>query len=110
MSLLLDTVVLSTPSLGSSQRGSSSNSFSRGEYFYSIFPETINAELLRNLDLAVLELMKSSVDNPKMVMIMLLCNFFCLNIMLIISCHINEIVHKHKARFLSGRLKAFANI
>ncbi|XP_040828526.1 DNA-dependent protein kinase catalytic subunit [Ochotona curzoniae] len=67
VSLLLDTVVLSTPSLGSSQRGSSSNSFSRGEYFYSIFPETINAELLRNLDLAVLELMKSSVDNPKMV-------------------------------------------
>lgn len=43
-------------------------SFSHGEYFYSLFSETINTELLKNLDLTVLELMKSSVDNPKMVM------------------------------------------
>ncbi|XP_062044500.1 DNA-dependent protein kinase catalytic subunit isoform X2 [Lepus europaeus] len=66
VSLLLDTAVLSVPSLGSSSR-SSSSSFSRGEYFYSVFSETINTELLKSLDLAVLELMKSSVDNPKMV-------------------------------------------
>ncbi|XP_062935178.1 DNA-dependent protein kinase catalytic subunit [Cynocephalus volans] len=65
VSLLLNTAVLSVPSLGSSQR--SIISFTHGEYFYSLFSETINTELLKNLDLAVLELMKSSVDNPKMV-------------------------------------------
>ncbi|XP_053414339.1 DNA-dependent protein kinase catalytic subunit [Nycticebus coucang] len=65
VSLLLDPAVLSVPSTGSSSR--SIISFSHGEYFYSLFSETINTELLENLDLAVLELMKSSVDNPKMV-------------------------------------------
>uniref|UniRef100_A0A2K6EWI3 DNA-dependent protein kinase catalytic subunit n=1 Tax=Propithecus coquereli TaxID=379532 RepID=A0A2K6EWI3_PROCO len=65
VSLLLNSAVLSTPSSGSSQRGIVS--FSHGEYFYSLFSETINTELLKNLDLAVLELVKSSVDNPKMV-------------------------------------------
>ncbi|KAM7075469.1 DNA-dependent protein kinase catalytic subunit isoform 1-T1 [Molossus nigricans] len=65
VSLLLDTAVLSMPS----SRGSQKNivSFYHGEYFYSLFSETVNTELLKNLDLAVLELMKSSVDNPKMV-------------------------------------------
>uniref|UniRef100_A0A8C5VNI8 DNA-dependent protein kinase catalytic subunit n=1 Tax=Microcebus murinus TaxID=30608 RepID=A0A8C5VNI8_MICMU len=65
VSLLLNSAVVSTPSSGSSQRGFVS--FFHGEYFYSLFSETINTELLKNLDLAVLELMKSSVDNPKMV-------------------------------------------
>ncbi|XP_016054399.1 PREDICTED: DNA-dependent protein kinase catalytic subunit [Miniopterus natalensis] len=63
--LLLDTAVLSVPSSGGSQR--SIVSFYHGEYFYSLFPETVNAELLKNPDLTVLELMKSSMDNPKMV-------------------------------------------
>jgi len=65
VNLLLDTAVLSKPAPGVSQRNMVS--FSHGEYFYSLFSETINTELLKNLDLAVLELMKSSVDNPKMV-------------------------------------------
>uniref|UniRef100_G3RTS5 DNA-dependent protein kinase catalytic subunit n=1 Tax=Gorilla gorilla gorilla TaxID=9595 RepID=G3RTS5_GORGO len=65
VSLLLNPAVLSTASLGSSQ--GSVIRFSHGEYFYSLFSETINTELLKNLDLAVLELMQSSVDNPKMV-------------------------------------------
>ncbi|XP_063114601.1 DNA-dependent protein kinase catalytic subunit isoform X3 [Cavia porcellus] len=65
LSLLLNAALLSTPSLRSSQ--TSLISFSHGEYFYSLFSETINAELLKNLDLVVSELMKSSMDNPKMV-------------------------------------------
>nr|XP_055174250.1 DNA-dependent protein kinase catalytic subunit isoform X3 [Nyctereutes procyonoides] len=63
--LLLDTAVLSMPVSGESQRNMVS--FSHGEYFYSLFSEIINTELLRNLDTTVLKLMKSSVDNPKMV-------------------------------------------
>ncbi|KAM5211726.1 DNA-dependent protein kinase catalytic subunit isoform 1-T1 [Hipposideros larvatus] len=65
VTLLLDTAVLFMPSTGGSQRNIVR--FCHGEYFYSLFSETINTELLKNLDLAVLELMKSSVDNPKMV-------------------------------------------
>ncbi|XP_021104653.1 DNA-dependent protein kinase catalytic subunit isoform X3 [Heterocephalus glaber] len=65
VSLLLNAAQLSTPSSHSSRR--SIISFSHGEYFYSLFSETINAELLKNLDLVVSELMKSSMDNPKMV-------------------------------------------
>ncbi|KAM6171214.1 DNA-dependent protein kinase catalytic subunit isoform 3-T3 [Erethizon dorsatum] len=65
VSLLLNAALLSTPSLRSSQ--TSIINFPHGEYFYSLFSETINAELLKNLDLVVSELMKSSVDNPKMV-------------------------------------------
>lgn len=64
--LLLDTAVVSMPISGASQRGIVT--FSHGQYFYSLFSETINTELLKNVDLAVLELLKSSVDNPKMVM------------------------------------------
>ncbi|XP_007947257.1 DNA-dependent protein kinase catalytic subunit [Orycteropus afer afer] len=63
--LLLSTAVLSMPSLGRLQR--SIVSFSHGEYFYSLFSETINTELLKNIDIAVMELMKSSEENPKMV-------------------------------------------
>uniref|UniRef100_A0A2K5DLE5 DNA-dependent protein kinase catalytic subunit n=1 Tax=Aotus nancymaae TaxID=37293 RepID=A0A2K5DLE5_AOTNA len=65
VSLLLNPALLSTPSLGSSQ--SDVIHFSHGEYFYGLFSETINTELLKNMDLAVLELMQSSMDNPKMV-------------------------------------------
>uniref|UniRef100_A0A8C5JY83 DNA-dependent protein kinase catalytic subunit n=1 Tax=Jaculus jaculus TaxID=51337 RepID=A0A8C5JY83_JACJA len=64
VSLLLNAALLSTQCLGSSQRNTS---FSHGEYFYSLFSEIINSELLKNLDLAVSEIMKSSEDNPKMV-------------------------------------------
>ena len=66
MGLLLDTAVVSTPSSGGTQRNVVS--FSHGQYFYNLFSETVNTELLRNLDLAVSELMKSSMGNPKMVM------------------------------------------
>ncbi|KAL1788740.1 DNA-dependent protein kinase catalytic subunit isoform X1 [Sigmodon hispidus] len=64
LSLLLNPTLLSMQYLGSSQRNIS---FSHGEYFYSLFSEIINSELLKNLDIAVSELMKSSADNPKMV-------------------------------------------
>ncbi|XP_038201173.1 DNA-dependent protein kinase catalytic subunit [Arvicola amphibius] len=62
--LLLNSALLSMQYLGSSQRNVS---FSHGEYFYSLFSEIINSELLKNLDIAVSELMKSSTNNPKMV-------------------------------------------
>ncbi|MEE6464048.1 hypothetical protein FKM82_006146 [Ascaphus truei] len=65
VSLLLNTVVLSVPLSGTSQRNLIN--FSHGEYFYSLFSETINTELLNNLDSVVLQLMKSSMENPKMV-------------------------------------------
>uniref|UniRef100_A0A674JBQ4 DNA-dependent protein kinase catalytic subunit n=1 Tax=Terrapene triunguis TaxID=2587831 RepID=A0A674JBQ4_9SAUR len=65
VSLLLNTMMLSVPLSGTSQR--SLISFSHGEYFYSLFSETINQELLKDLDVAILQLMKSSVDSPKMV-------------------------------------------
>ncbi|XP_017172381.1 DNA-dependent protein kinase catalytic subunit isoform X2 [Mus musculus] len=64
VSLLLNSAMLSTQYLGSSQRNIS---FSHGEYFYSLFSEVINSELLKNLDIAVSRLMESSSDNPKMV-------------------------------------------
>ncbi|CAH6792055.1 Prkdc [Phodopus roborovskii] len=64
VSLLLNSALLSTKYLGNSQRNIS---FSHGEYFYSLFPEIINSQLLKNLDIAISELMKSSADNPKMV-------------------------------------------
>lgn len=65
VSLLLNTLVLSVPLSGSSQR--SFINFSHGEYFYSLFSETINAELLKNLDTVVAHVLKSSTENPKMV-------------------------------------------
>ncbi|XP_040210104.1 DNA-dependent protein kinase catalytic subunit [Rana temporaria] len=65
VSLLLNTLVLSVPLSGSSQR--SFINFSHGEYFYSLFSETINTELLKNLDTVVAHVLKSSTENPKMV-------------------------------------------
>ncbi|KAG9478931.1 hypothetical protein GDO78_012545 [Eleutherodactylus coqui] len=65
VSLLLNTLVLTVPLSGSSQR--SLISFSHGEYFYSLFSETINRELLKNLETVVPYLLKSATDNPKMV-------------------------------------------
>ncbi|XP_060099810.1 DNA-dependent protein kinase catalytic subunit [Heteronotia binoei] len=65
VSLLLNSLMLSVPLSGVSERNLIS--FSHGEYFYSLFSDTINRELLKNLDVAVLHLMKSSLDHPKMV-------------------------------------------
>ncbi|KAM6458275.1 DNA-dependent protein kinase catalytic subunit isoform 2-T2 [Liasis olivaceus] len=65
VSLLLNTLMLSVPLSGISQENLIN--FSHGEYFYSLFLETINRELLKNLEIAVLELMKSALDSPKMV-------------------------------------------
>ncbi|XP_053571003.1 LOW QUALITY PROTEIN: DNA-dependent protein kinase catalytic subunit [Bombina bombina] len=65
VSLLLNSVVLSVPLSGTSQRNFIN--FSHGEYFYSLFSETINTELLNNLDKVVLQLLKSATENPKMV-------------------------------------------
>ncbi|XP_013928118.1 PREDICTED: DNA-dependent protein kinase catalytic subunit [Thamnophis sirtalis] len=65
VSLLLNTLMLSVPLSGAAQE--SLINFSHGEYFYSLFLEIINRELLKNLEIAVLELMKSALDSPKMV-------------------------------------------
>ncbi|KAM3927958.1 DNA-dependent protein kinase catalytic subunit [Leptodactylus fuscus] len=65
VSLLLNTVVLTVPLSGSSQRNFIN--FSHGEYFYNLFSETINRELLKNLDTVVPYLLNSSKENPKMV-------------------------------------------
>ncbi|KAM5158207.1 DNA-dependent protein kinase catalytic subunit [Mantella aurantiaca] len=65
VSLLLNTMALSVPLSGSSTR--SFINFSHGEYFYNLFSETINTELLKNLDTVVTYLLKSSTENPKMV-------------------------------------------
>ncbi|XP_077126580.1 DNA-dependent protein kinase catalytic subunit [Ranitomeya variabilis] len=65
VSLLLNTVVLTVPLSGTAQR--SLINFSHGEYFYNLFSETINKELLKNLDTVVPTLLKSSAENPKMV-------------------------------------------
>ncbi|CAJ0950888.1 unnamed protein product [Ranitomeya imitator] len=64
VSLLLNTVVLTVPLSGTAQR--SLINFSHGEYFYNLFSETINKELLKNLDIVVPTLLKSSAENPKM--------------------------------------------
>uniref|UniRef100_A0A8C8B914 DNA-dependent protein kinase catalytic subunit n=1 Tax=Otus sunia TaxID=257818 RepID=A0A8C8B914_9STRI len=65
VSLLLNTVVLSVPLSGASQKNLIN--FSHGQYFYSLFSETINQQLLKNLDVIIVQLMKSSVSNPQMV-------------------------------------------
>ncbi|XP_014388388.1 PREDICTED: DNA-dependent protein kinase catalytic subunit-like [Myotis brandtii] len=57
--LLLDTAELSMPASGGSQRNIVS--FYHGEYFYSLFSDTVNTELLKNLDLAVLECTNSRI-------------------------------------------------
>uniref|UniRef100_A0A8C3JZN1 DNA-dependent protein kinase catalytic subunit n=1 Tax=Calidris pygmaea TaxID=425635 RepID=A0A8C3JZN1_9CHAR len=65
VSLLLNTVVLSVPLSGGSQKNLIN--FSHGQYFYSLFSETINQQLLKNLDVIVVQLMESAVSNPQMV-------------------------------------------
>uniref|UniRef100_A0A8C0EHT4 DNA-dependent protein kinase catalytic subunit n=1 Tax=Bubo bubo TaxID=30461 RepID=A0A8C0EHT4_BUBBB len=65
VSLLLNTVVLSVPLSGASQKNLIN--FSHGQYFYSLFSETINQQLLKNLDVIIVQLMESSVGNPQMV-------------------------------------------
>ncbi|NXL64473.1 PRKDC kinase, partial [Chordeiles acutipennis] len=65
VSLLLNTVVLSVPLSGTSQKNLFN--FSHGQYFYSLFSETINLQLLKNVDVIIVQLMESSVSNPQMV-------------------------------------------
>uniref|UniRef100_A0A8U8BLG7 DNA-dependent protein kinase catalytic subunit n=1 Tax=Geospiza parvula TaxID=87175 RepID=A0A8U8BLG7_GEOPR len=65
VSLLLNTAVLSVPLSGASQN--QLMNFSHGQYFYSLFSETINQHLLKNLDVIIVHLMKSSISNPQMV-------------------------------------------
>uniref|UniRef100_A0A3P9H2R7 DNA-dependent protein kinase catalytic subunit n=1 Tax=Oryzias latipes TaxID=8090 RepID=A0A3P9H2R7_ORYLA len=67
--LLLNTIMLSVPISG----GRSNNflSFSHGEYFYSLFQATINAELLKSLESTVPRLMKASTQNLTMVSMLL---------------------------------------
>ncbi|XP_027494416.1 DNA-dependent protein kinase catalytic subunit isoform X2 [Corapipo altera] len=65
VSLLLNTVVLSVPLSGASQNHLIH--FSHGQYFYSLFSETINQQLLKNLDVIIIQLMESCVSNPQMV-------------------------------------------
>ncbi|XP_032559787.1 DNA-dependent protein kinase catalytic subunit isoform X2 [Chiroxiphia lanceolata] len=65
VSLLLNTVVLSVPLSGASQNHLIN--FSHGQYFYSLFSETINQQLLKNLDMIIIQLMESCVSNPQMV-------------------------------------------
>lgn len=66
VSLLLNTVVLSVPLSGASQNDLMN--FSHGQYFYSLFSETINQQLLKNLDVIIVRLMESSISNPQMVL------------------------------------------
>uniref|UniRef100_A0A3P9A875 DNA-dependent protein kinase catalytic subunit n=1 Tax=Esox lucius TaxID=8010 RepID=A0A3P9A875_ESOLU len=67
--LLLNTIMLSVPLAGG--RKQNFLSFSHGEYFYSLFQMTLNAELLRNLDAAVPLLMTAATQNPSMVSVLL---------------------------------------
>ncbi|KAG2458009.1 PRKDC kinase, partial [Polypterus senegalus] len=67
--LLLNTVTLSVPLSGHANKNFIS--FSHGEYFYNLFQDTINYELLRNQDISVTILMKSASENPKMVSMVL---------------------------------------
>jgi len=59
-------VVLSVPLSGASEKNLIN--FSHGQYFYSLFSETINQQLLKNLDVIIVQLMESSVSNPQMVL------------------------------------------
>ncbi|KAJ8010680.1 hypothetical protein DPEC_G00077640 [Dallia pectoralis] len=67
--LLLNTIMLSVPLTGG--RKQNFLSFSHGEYFYSLFQMTLNAELLRNLDSTVPLLMNAATRNPSMVSVLL---------------------------------------
>lgn len=63
--LLLNTIMLSVPMSGGHSRNFSS--FSHGEYFYSLFQMTVNAELLKSLKTTVPCLMNAASQNPNMV-------------------------------------------
>ncbi|KAK0144676.1 DNA-dependent protein kinase catalytic subunit [Merluccius polli] len=68
--LLLNTIRLSVP-LSGGRHGDKFLSFSHGEYFYSLFQMTVNAELLRQLDAMVPGLMRAASCNPGMVSVLL---------------------------------------
>ena len=64
--LLLNTIRLSVP-LAGGRGGNNFLCFSHGEYFYSLFQTTVNAELLRLLDATVPALLRAASCNPSMV-------------------------------------------
>uniref|UniRef100_A0A3P8W2M6 DNA-dependent protein kinase catalytic subunit n=1 Tax=Cynoglossus semilaevis TaxID=244447 RepID=A0A3P8W2M6_CYNSE len=63
--LLLNTISLSVTMSGSNSQNVLN--FSHGEYFYSLFQTTVNAELLKRLQIAVPCLVNASSRNPAMV-------------------------------------------
>lgn len=65
MDLLLNTISLSVTMSGSNSQNVLN--FSHGEYFYSLFQTTVNAELLKRLQIAVPCLVNASSRNPAMV-------------------------------------------
>lgn len=65
MGLLLNSITLSVPLSGS--LNPHFLSFSHGEYFYSLFQNTINAELLQQLDRSVPLLLSAATQSPSMV-------------------------------------------
>ncbi|KAJ0059871.1 hypothetical protein NL108_014572, partial [Boleophthalmus pectinirostris] len=67
--LLLNTIMLSVPISGS--HSYNFLNFSHGEYFYSLFQTTINAELLKSLTTTVPQLTKAASQNPTMVSLLL---------------------------------------
>ncbi|TSL34570.1 DNA-dependent protein kinase catalytic subunit [Bagarius yarrelli] len=67
--LLLNSITLSVPLSGS--LNPHFLSFSHGEYFYSLFQNTTNAELLQQLDRAVPLLLKAATQSPDMVSVLL---------------------------------------
>uniref|UniRef100_A0AAV2L5B1 DNA-dependent protein kinase catalytic subunit n=1 Tax=Knipowitschia caucasica TaxID=637954 RepID=A0AAV2L5B1_KNICA len=67
--LLLNTIVVSVPISGS--HSYNFLNFSHGEYFYSLFQATVNAELLRSLTTTVPRLTEAAPQNPTMVSLLL---------------------------------------
>ncbi|XP_030635503.1 DNA-dependent protein kinase catalytic subunit [Chanos chanos] len=67
--LLLNTIPLCVPLSGS--LNPHFIKFSHGEYFYSLFQNTVNTELLGSLDVTVPLLLDAAIENPNMVSILL---------------------------------------
>ncbi|XP_072306662.1 DNA-dependent protein kinase catalytic subunit [Eucyclogobius newberryi] len=67
--LLLNTIVLSVPISGS--HSYNFLNFSHGEYFYSLFQTTVNAELLKSLRMTVPRLAEAASQNPTTVSLLL---------------------------------------
>ncbi|GAA6076648.1 DNA-dependent protein kinase catalytic subunit isoform X1, partial [Tachysurus ichikawai] len=67
--LLLNSITLSVPLTGS--LNPHFLSFSHGEYFYSLFQNTTNAELLLQLDRSVPLLLNAATQSPNMVSVLL---------------------------------------